>query len=117
MRISDWSSDVCSSDLAHCHGPSGSSAEMRKCASRRAGACIPPAGATAVIAGASVVEADLVDKHAGLAAVAYHFGQRPQVDLHFTEARDTRVEFAPGLHRGFVVGRAEQSLSLLERNR
>src|SRR3546814_1441703 len=53
---------------AHCHGPSGSSAEMRKCASRRGGACIPPAGATAVIAGASVVEADLVDQHAGLAA-------------------------------------------------
>src|SRR3546814_9571153 len=90
---------------AHCHGPSGSSAEMRKCASRRGGACIPPAGATAVIAGASVVEADLVDQHAGLAAVAYHFGQRQRVELNFIEAREQRVEFDPGLHR-VSIGRA-----------
>src|SRR3546814_20651161 len=96
------------STAAHGQGPSGSSAEMRKCASRRGGACIPPAGATAVIDRASVVEADLVDQHAGIAAVAYHFGQRQRVDLHFNEASDHRVEFEPVPHWVLLVGARSQ---------
>src|SRR3546814_14951685 len=98
------------STAAHGQGPSGSSAEMRKCESRRGGACIPPAGATAVIAGASVVEADLVDQHAGLAAVEYHFGQRQRDDLQFTKAPDHRVEYNLGTHGASEAGASVQAM-------
>src|SRR5690606_2790759 len=63
--------------------------------------------------GASVVEADLVDEHAGLAPVAHDFGQRQRVDFHRAKTGDHRIEFDPGLHRVFVVRTRVQALRLV----
>src|SRR5690606_31670275 len=77
---------------AHCQPPSGSSRDNRVRMACRTGTRMPPAGATALIATASVVETDLVDEHAGLAPVAHHLGQRQGIDLQRAEAGDHRIE-------------------------
>src|SRR3546814_17835197 len=121
MRISDWSSDVCSSDLAvkHVHHFAVEQAEVADIAGDRLGGdavvdAVEGSGAPALQpAVAPAAAADGVHHfgaaHPGRDHLAHDLGRVLQVDVDPNDDRDCNVSHAPG-QGGVLAACARQSV-------